>query len=63
MMEKMIFGRFVPADSAVHRMDPRSKLIVIFLFVCIIFLANNWMTYALYLLSLKIENLLDFLQK
>ncbi|MED1467353.1 energy-coupling factor transporter transmembrane protein EcfT [Bacillus salipaludis] len=47
MMEKMIFGRFVPADSAVHRMDPRSKLIIIFLFVCIIFLANNWMTYAL----------------
>ncbi|MBI0580980.1 energy-coupling factor transporter transmembrane protein EcfT [Neobacillus cucumis] len=47
MMDKMIFGRFVPADSAVHRMDPRSKLIIIFLFVCIIFLANNWMTYAL----------------
>ncbi|MDQ6595477.1 energy-coupling factor transporter transmembrane protein EcfT [Bacillus salipaludis] len=47
MMEKMIFGRFVPANSAVHRMDPRSKLIIIFLFVCIIFLANNWMTYAL----------------
>ncbi|MED3561512.1 energy-coupling factor transporter transmembrane protein EcfT [Bacillus xiapuensis] len=47
MMEKMIFGRFVPADSVVHRMDPRSKLIIIFLFVCIIFFANNWMTYVL----------------
>jgi energy-coupling factor transport system permease protein len=47
MMEKMIFGRYVPADSTIHRMDPRSKLIIIFLFVCIIFLANNWMTYIL----------------
>ncbi|WP_462412579.1 energy-coupling factor transporter transmembrane component T family protein [Neobacillus sp. Marseille-QA0830] len=47
MMEKMIFGRYVPADSLVHKMDPRSKLIIIFLFVCIIFLANNWITYAL----------------
>jgi energy-coupling factor transport system permease protein len=47
MMEKMIFGRYVPADSTIHRMDPRSKLIIIFLFVCIIFLANNWMTYVL----------------
>lgn len=47
MMEKMIFGRYVPADSVIHKMDPRSKLIVIFLFVCIIFLANNWLTYAL----------------
>jgi energy-coupling factor transport system permease protein len=47
MMEKMIFGRYVPADSVIHRMDPRSKLILIFLFVCIIFLANNWLTYVL----------------
>jgi energy-coupling factor transport system permease protein len=47
MMEKMIFGRYVPADSVIHRMDPRSKLIIIFLFVCIIFLANNWFTYIL----------------
>jgi energy-coupling factor transport system permease protein len=47
MMEKMIFGRYVPADSVIHRMDPRSKLIVIFLFVCIIFLANNAFTYVI----------------
>ena len=33
MMDKMIFGRYVPADSILHRMDPRSKLIIIFL-VC-----------------------------
>lgn len=43
----MIIGRYVPADSLVHRMDPRSKLIIIFLFVCIIFLANNFTTYVL----------------
>ncbi|MCL6571193.1 MAG: energy-coupling factor transporter transmembrane protein EcfT [Bacillus sp. (in: Bacteria)] len=47
MMEKMIFGRYVPAESIIHKMDPRSKLMVIFLFVCIIFLANNFVTYAL----------------
>lgn len=47
MMEKMIFGRYVPADSLIHKMDPRSKLLVIFFFVCVIFLANNAVTYAL----------------
>ncbi|MFP7300111.1 energy-coupling factor transporter transmembrane component T family protein [Neobacillus niacini] len=47
MMEKMIIGRYVPADSLVHRLDPRSKLIIVFLFVCIIFLANNFLTYVL----------------
>ncbi len=47
MMDNMIFGRYVPADSLIHRMDPRSKLLIIFLFVCIIFLANNWITYGI----------------
>lgn len=47
MMEKMIFGRYVPADSIVHRLDPRSKLIFVFAFICIVFLANNFITYAI----------------
>jgi energy-coupling factor transport system permease protein len=47
MMDKMIIGRYVPADSLIHRLDPRSKLMIVFLFVCIIFLANNLFTYAL----------------
>jgi energy-coupling factor transport system permease protein len=47
MMDKMIIGRYVPADSLIHRSHPRSKLITVFLFVCIIFLANNLFTYAL----------------
>lgn len=46
MMEKMIFGRYVPGDSILHRMDPRSKLIVVFLFVIVVFIANNVLTYA-----------------
>ncbi|MBA4537046.1 energy-coupling factor transporter transmembrane protein EcfT [Bacillus aquiflavi] len=46
MMDKIIFGRYVPADSLVHRMDPRSKLLLIFLFVGIVFIANNGLTYA-----------------
>lgn len=47
MMENMIFGRYVPMESVIHRMDPRSKLILVFLFVCIVFLANNSITYTL----------------
>ncbi|MGM0904292.1 MAG: energy-coupling factor transporter transmembrane component T family protein [Bacillota bacterium] len=50
MMEKMIIGRYVPADSILHRMDPRSKLIIVFLFVCVIFLANNFWTYGILVL-------------
>lgn len=47
MMDKMIFGRYVPSDSIFHRMDPRSKLILVFLYVCIVFIANNPATYGI----------------
>ena len=47
MMEKMIFGRYIPGDSFVHRLDPRSKLLFVFAFIIIVFLANNAITYGL----------------
>lgn len=47
MMEKMIFGRYIPVESVIHRMDPRAKLIIVFLFIFVVFLANNPMTYGL----------------
>ncbi|PLT31358.1 energy-coupling factor transporter transmembrane component T family protein [Peribacillus deserti] len=47
MMDKMIFGRYVPVESPMHRMDPRAKLLMVFIFVFIIFLANNIPTYVL----------------
>ncbi|MBL1230909.1 energy-coupling factor transporter transmembrane protein EcfT [Enterococcus sp. BWB1-3] len=46
MMNKLIFGRYIPGDSFIHRMDPRAKLLGSFYFIAIIFLANNWQTYA-----------------
>lgn len=46
MMDKMIIGRYIPSNSLIHGMDSRSKLILIFLFVCIVFLANNAITYG-----------------
>ena len=49
MMDKVIFGRYVPVDSVLHRMDPRSKLLIIFLFVCVVFIANNSLTYGILL--------------
>jgi len=45
MMEKMIFGRFIPGDSFIHRLDPRSKLIFVFAFIIVVFLANNTPSY------------------
>ena len=49
MMEKMIFGRYIPGDSFVHKLDPRSKLLFVFAFIVVVFLANNVITYAIVL--------------
>ena len=49
MLEKMIFGRFIPGTSFVHKLDPRSKLAFVFLFIVTVFLANNTLTYGLLL--------------
>jgi energy-coupling factor transport system permease protein len=46
MMQNMIIGQYVPGLSVLHRLDPRSKLTVVFLFVFIIFLADSIAAYG-----------------
>ena len=43
-MDNMILGRYIPGDSIIHRMDPRSKLLAMFLLIVISFWANNLIT-------------------
>lgn len=45
-MFNVIIGQFYPGDSVIHKMDPRAKLLSVFIFVIIIFLASNWLGYA-----------------
>lgn len=47
MIDSVIIGKYVPGSSIVHRLDSRSKLVSIFLFVFIVFLANNSITYTI----------------
>ncbi|WP_246945643.1 energy-coupling factor transporter transmembrane component T family protein [Bacillus pinisoli] len=47
MMDSIIIGRYVPTNSIVHRMDPRAKLLLVFIFVFVIFFANNASSYGL----------------
>lgn len=43
-MDNMILGRYIPGNSIVHRLDPRSKLVAMILLIMIVFLANNPIT-------------------
>lgn len=46
-MSKILIGRYLPGNSIIYKMDPRGKLIVTMLFIFIIFLANNPITYII----------------
>ncbi|WP_039938600.1 energy-coupling factor transporter transmembrane component T family protein [Anoxybacillus gonensis] len=47
MMNGMIIGKYVPGHSFIHRLDPRTKLLLMFIYVFIVFLANNGWTYGI----------------
>ena len=48
-MDRLILGRYIPGDSLIHKLDPRSKLLAMILFLFIIFWANNLVTNAIIL--------------
>lgn len=47
MLKNITIGQFFPGNSVIHRMDPRTKLILVFLFVVGIFLVKSFFGYAL----------------
>ncbi|MCM4557016.1 hypothetical protein MMR74_26795, partial [Escherichia coli] len=50
--------------SWLHRIDPRAKITAVMAFIAIVFLANNWLTYALmfaYVLYLVLTSKVPFL--
>lgn len=46
MNNALIVGQYVPGDSLVHRLDPRTKITIIFSFVIFVFFANSIGSYV-----------------
>lgn len=47
-MDDVILGLYVPGASAVHRLDPRTKLALCAALVLLVFAVHGWWGYALY---------------
>ncbi|MBQ6493685.1 MAG: energy-coupling factor transporter transmembrane protein EcfT [Erysipelotrichaceae bacterium] len=41
-MNNMVFGKYIPVDSLMHRLDPRAKLIGLFLMIAAVFVPKSW---------------------
>ncbi len=46
MISDITLGQFFPGKSAIHRLDPRTKIILATLFIVSVFLANNPISFA-----------------
>src|SRR5690554_2905021 len=45
MLKDITVGQYYPSDSPVHRLDPRTKLVITFLFIVIIFFVRYYTGY------------------
>ena len=47
MLKDITLGQFFPGNSVVHRLDPRTKLLMLIVYIVSLFVANNWVSYLL----------------
>ena len=45
-MTRITIGQYYPADSALHKIDPRVKLIGVFAYIAVLLMVNNFIGYA-----------------
>ena len=46
MIRDITLGQYYPADSILHKLDPRVKLVTTIVFLVALFVANDWVGYA-----------------
>ena len=44
-MNNLVFGKYIPIDSIVHRLDPRAKIIALFVMIVAVFIPKSWWAY------------------
>ena len=47
MLKDITLGQYFPGNSVIHRLDPRTKLILLVVYIVALFMAVNWVSYAL----------------
>ncbi len=50
MLKDITLGQYFPGNTFIHRLDPRTKLLTVVIYIVAVFLAGGWGGYALLLL-------------
>ena len=54
MAKSITLGRYYPGESPIHRLDPRTKLFFLLIFIISLFLFSSWTGFAFSVLALAI---------
>ena len=46
MLKDITLGQYFPGNSIIHRLDPRTKLIMLVVYIVALFMAKGWVAYA-----------------
>ncbi len=47
MLKDITLGQYFPGDTVVHRLDPRTKILLVVLFIAALFQARGWISYGI----------------
>ncbi len=49
MLKDITLGQFFPGTSFIHRLDPRTKLVMLIVYIVALFVATSWISYSVML--------------
>ncbi|MBQ7769231.1 MAG: energy-coupling factor transporter transmembrane protein EcfT [Oscillospiraceae bacterium] len=49
MLKDITLGQYFPGNSVIHRMDPRTKLVGLIIYIVALFTATSWLSYGIML--------------
>ena len=54
MLKDITLGQFFPGNSFIHKLDPRTKLVMLVVYIVALFVAVNWISYGVMLAFLTL---------
>ena len=49
MLKDVTLGQFFPGNSVIHKLDPRTKLVLLVIYIVALFVAVSWISYGVML--------------
>ena len=54
MLKDITLGQYFPGNSIAHKLDPRTKILLVTLYIIALFSAKGWMGYAVMAVTLAV---------